>query len=144
MAEPALSKAEPRGGTRRKQALASGGKPLAPWRCAGVPLPEWLASLEDDPQPGEEARQVLLPCRDTVPGSGPGGSSDDRLVRAWHAGCFGVPAPPAWNSPLYGRNILDDTSPLGGIDFNNLMAYVNEAPFGASRQRRVCDYDDSC
>ena len=29
----------------------------------------------------------------------------------------------------FGRNILDDTSPLGGIDFNNLTAYVNEPRF---------------
>ena len=29
----------------------------------------------------------------------------------------------------FGRNILNDTSPIGGIDFNNLTAYVNEPPF---------------
>ena len=61
MAEPALPRAEPRRGTRRKQALASGGKPLAPWRRAGVPLPEWLASLEDDPPPGEDAIPKIEP-----------------------------------------------------------------------------------
>ena len=27
---------------------------------------------------------------------------------------------------LIGRNILNDTSPTGGIDFNNLTGYVNE------------------
>jgi len=27
---------------------------------------------------------------------------------------------------LSGRNILNDTSPTGGIDFNNLTGYVNE------------------
>ena len=54
--------------------------------------------------------------------------SDDRLFE------LGVRA--AWRSgdgrvelAAFGRNILDDTSPLGGIDFNNLTAYVNEAPF---------------
>jgi len=30
---------------------------------------------------------------------------------------------------LIGRNILDDTSPTGGIDFNNLTGYVNEPRF---------------
>jgi len=30
---------------------------------------------------------------------------------------------------LVGRNILDDTSPTGGIDFNNLTGYVNEPRF---------------
>ena len=30
---------------------------------------------------------------------------------------------------LIGRNILNDTSPTGGIDFNNLTGYVNEARF---------------
>ena len=28
-----------------------------------------------------------------------------------------------------GRNILNDTSPTGGIDFNNLTSYVNEPRF---------------
>ena len=28
----------------------------------------------------------------------------------------------------FGRNILNDTSPAGGLDFNNLAAYVNEPP----------------
>ena len=30
---------------------------------------------------------------------------------------------------LIGRNILNDTSPTGGIDFNNLTSYVNEPRF---------------
>ncbi len=30
---------------------------------------------------------------------------------------------------LIGRNILNDTSPTGGIDFNNLTGYVNESRF---------------
>ena len=30
---------------------------------------------------------------------------------------------------LIGRNILNDTSPTGGIDFNNLTGYVNEPQF---------------
>ena len=30
---------------------------------------------------------------------------------------------------LIGRNILNDTSPTGGIDFNNLTSYVNEPQF---------------
>ena len=30
---------------------------------------------------------------------------------------------------LIGRNILNDTSPTGGIDFNNLTGYVNEPRF---------------
>jgi len=30
---------------------------------------------------------------------------------------------------LVGRNILNDTSPTGGIDFNNLTGYVNEPRF---------------
>ena len=30
---------------------------------------------------------------------------------------------------LIGRNILNDTSPTGGIDFNNLTGYVNEPTF---------------
>ena len=54
--------------------------------------------------------------------------SDDRL--------FELGARVAWRSgdgrrelAAFGRNILDDTSPLGGIDFNNLTAYVNEGPF---------------
>lgn len=41
-----------------------------------------------------------------------------------------------WRSPLdnwevmvFGRNILNDLSPTGGIDFNNLATYVNEPPF---------------
>ena len=29
----------------------------------------------------------------------------------------------------FGRNILNDVSPIGGLDFNNLTAYVNEPPF---------------
>ena len=29
----------------------------------------------------------------------------------------------------FGRNILDDVSPAGGLDFNNLASYVNEPPF---------------
>ena len=32
---------------------------------------------------------------------------------------------------LIGRNILNDTSPTGGIDFNNLTSYVNEPRFWA-------------
>lgn len=32
---------------------------------------------------------------------------------------------------LIGRNILNDTSPTGGIDFNNLTGYVNEPRFWA-------------
>ena len=39
----------------------------------------------------------------------------------------------AWVSPsgvlevaAFGRNILNDTSPAGGIDFNNLTAYINQ------------------
>ena len=42
----------------------------------------------------------------------------------------------AWLSPsgvlevaAFGRNILNDTSPVGGIDFNNLTAYVNDPPY---------------
>ena len=49
---------------------------------------------------------------------------------------FEVGARVAWRAAdgglelaAFGRNILDDTSPLGGIDFNNLTAYVNEPPF---------------
>ena len=30
---------------------------------------------------------------------------------------------------IIGRNILNDTSPTGGIDFNNLTGYVNEPRF---------------
>ena len=30
---------------------------------------------------------------------------------------------------LIGRNILNNTSPTGGIDFNNLTGYVNEPRF---------------
>ncbi len=30
---------------------------------------------------------------------------------------------------IFGRNILNDTSPTGGIDFNNLTGYVNEPRF---------------
>ena len=29
----------------------------------------------------------------------------------------------------FGRNIANDVSPIGGLDFNNLTAYVNDAPF---------------
>ena len=54
--------------------------------------------------------------------------SDQRL--------FELGARIAWRSAdgrlelaAFGRNILNDTSPLGGIDFNNLTAYVNEPPF---------------
>ncbi len=42
----------------------------------------------------------------------------------------------AWVSPsgvlevaAFGRNILNDTSPAGGIDFNNLTAYINQPSY---------------
>ena len=37
---------------------------------------------------------------------------------------------------LIGRNILDDTSPTGGIDFNNLTGYVNEPRFWSMEMTR--------
>ena len=38
-----------------------GEEPLRPWRAAGVPLPEWLASLEDEPPPGEDTIPMIEP-----------------------------------------------------------------------------------
>ena len=37
---------------------------------------------------------------------------------------------------LIGRNILNDTSPTGGIDFNNLTGYVNEPRFWSLEMMR--------
>ena len=37
---------------------------------------------------------------------------------------------------LIGRNILNDTSPTGGIDFNNLTGYVNEPRFWSLEMTR--------
>ena len=54
--------------------------------------------------------------------------TDERLFElgarvAWRAADGGL------ELAAFGRNVLDDTSPLGGIDFNNLTAYVNDPPF---------------
>ncbi len=34
-----------------------------------------------------------------------------------------------WEVAAFGRNILNNLSPTGGVDFNNLTAFVNEPPF---------------
>ena len=61
MAEPALPSIQPRRAAPRQPSRALGEEPLRPWRAAGVPLPEWLASLEDDPPPGEDAIPMIEP-----------------------------------------------------------------------------------
>ena len=53
---------------------------------------------------------------------------DDRLLEgavrvAWRSADGGT------ELAAFGRNILDDVSPAGGLDFNNLASYVNEPPF---------------
>ena len=53
---------------------------------------------------------------------------DDRQLEgavrvAWRSADGGV------ELAAFGRNILDDVSPAGGLDFNNLASYVNEPPF---------------
>ena len=53
---------------------------------------------------------------------------DKRLLEgavraAWRSADGGV------ELAIFGRNILDDVSPAGGLDFNNLASYVNEPPF---------------
>ena len=58
MAEPAHP-SQPRRAVRRSRTV--GEEPLRPWRDAGVPLPEWLASLEDDPPPGEDTIPMIEP-----------------------------------------------------------------------------------
>ena len=61
MAEPAQPRIQPRRTPRRQPSRALGEEPLRPWRAAGVPLPEWLASLEDDPPPGEDTIPMIEP-----------------------------------------------------------------------------------
>ena len=61
MAEPARPSIKPRRAAPRQPLGAAGEKPLRPWLSAGVPLPEWLASLEDDPPPGEDAIPMIEP-----------------------------------------------------------------------------------
>ena len=61
MAEPAQPSIRPRRAVRRQPSRALGEEPLRPWRAAGVPLPEWLASLEDDPPPGEDTIPMIEP-----------------------------------------------------------------------------------
>ena len=61
MAEPAQPRIQPSRAARRRQSRVSGEEPLRPWRAAGVPLPEWLASLEDDPPPGEDMIPMIEP-----------------------------------------------------------------------------------
>ena len=58
MAEVALPSREP----RRPAAMpVPKVRPLQPWVDAGVPLVEWLASLEDDPPPGEDMVPMTAP-----------------------------------------------------------------------------------
>ena len=58
MAEVALPSREP----RQPAAVPVPEKPLLrPWVDAGVPLVEWLASLEDDPPPGEDMVPMTAP-----------------------------------------------------------------------------------
>ena len=58
MAEVALPSREP----RQPAAVPVPERPLLrPWVDAGVPLVEWLASLEDDPPPGEDMVPMTAP-----------------------------------------------------------------------------------
>ena len=56
MAEAAQPKYESGGEGR-----SAGAKRLQPWVDAGKTLPEWLASLEDDPPPGEDSIPMIEP-----------------------------------------------------------------------------------
>lgn len=53
---------------------------------------------------------------------------DDRLVEAGVQLAWYSPQG-SWKVAAFGRNIFDDLSPTGGLDFNTLAAYVNEPPF---------------
>ena len=66
MAEPALPRAEPHRAAPRSRMRPPNRKLLRPWLDAGMPLREWLASLEDDPPPGEDTIPMIEPHAEAV------------------------------------------------------------------------------
>lgn len=55
---------QPKRETRAERAAAQGrdgGQRLRPWVDAGMALPDWLDSLEDDPPPGEDTIPMIEP-----------------------------------------------------------------------------------
>lgn len=66
MAESALPRAEPRRAAPRNRTHPPYRRLLRPWLDAGVPLRNWLASLEDDPPPGEDTIPMIEPHAEAV------------------------------------------------------------------------------